>query len=476
MEVNPPKSKKQKDTVPRRSRTITFANNVLPDPDEAFDSAIVEKRQSRESKKQSILEEIKRKAPGEGSGGAPESLDHSNSSESANDDKTKSEKQTRTKPQLQSPNVTTTLAEDFTRYLNDPNEVQISELVNEPLYTEATTLTVNPVLKMQEHPAENVTTTPPANPPTRTKKKRTKTLLRKAIEKKNDWKKAVMQRLTNLEQGNHAEAIEELVQVNVINKVNNQLLKFLPKAFSNYVKPRLERTVLDRSRSFLAHDKHLELDNTLINSMDVDESAAKDREGEKNRKRRRKDAGGSSSKKSKAQDEYSHYERGDDAIEPRHEEEIEHEVQSELVDAEEEPKENELINGYVVIFGKCVKKFHNKDKITKEDLKGQAFELLKGIFKNSVELEYNMEQCYLALTDKIDLTNPKGDRFHYDVSKLLPLVGPPGRKKILISYFFNHDLEYLKYGNEEKRYALSVTKIKAARYENEGIEEMITYQ
>ncbi|GJV92964.1 putative reverse transcriptase domain-containing protein [Tanacetum coccineum] len=51
-------------------------------------------------------------------------------------------------------------------------------------------------------------------------------------------------------------------------------------------------------------------------------------------------------------------------------------------------------------------------------------------------------------------------RFHHDQRKPLLLVRPPGRKKIPISYFFNHDLDYLKFGTEEKTYALSVTKIK----------------
>ncbi|GKG03165.1 hypothetical protein Tco_0310801, partial [Tanacetum coccineum] len=60
-----------------------------------------------------------------------------------------------------------------------------------------------------------------------------------------------------------------------------------------------------------------------------------------------------------------------------------------------------------------------------------------------------MEQCHLALTDKIDWANPEGNRFNLDLRKPLPLVGPLGQKKIPISYFFNHDLEYLKYGNEE---------------------------
>ncbi|GJZ69400.1 hypothetical protein Tco_0632950 [Tanacetum coccineum] len=36
-------------------------------------------------------------------------------------------------------------------------------------------------------------------------------------------------------------------------------------------------------------------------------------------------------------------------------------------------------------------------------------------------------------------------------------------------------LEYLRHGNEEKKYAFSVTKIKAARYEQEGIKEWIPH-
>ncbi|GJU81020.1 hypothetical protein Tco_1283385 [Tanacetum coccineum] len=120
---------------------------------------------------------------------------------------------------------------------------------------------------------------------------------------------------------------------------------------------------------------------------------------------------------------------------------------NELVDAEEEPKENELQN--------C--------------------SLLKGRFKNSVELQYNLEQCRFALLDKIDWANLEGYRFHDDLSQPLPLVGPLGIKTIPISYCYNHDLEYLMHKNEEKKFALSASKIKATRYEDEGIEEMILY-
>ncbi|GJX58660.1 hypothetical protein Tco_0290050 [Tanacetum coccineum] len=38
-----------------------------------------------------------------------------------------------------------------------------------------------------------------------------------------------------------------------------------------------------------------------------------------------------------------------------------------------------------------------------------------------------MEECHLLLTDKIDLTNPEGNRVMPDVSKPLPLGGPSGQ-------------------------------------------------
>nr|GEY40479.1 hypothetical protein [Tanacetum cinerariifolium] len=42
--------------------------------------------------------------------------------------------------------------------------------------------------------------------------------------------------------------------------------------------------------------------------------------------------------------------------------------------------------------------------------------------KSYVKLEYNMEECYKALNDKLDWNNPEGDRYPFDLSKPLPLV------------------------------------------------------
>nr|GEY39894.1 hypothetical protein [Tanacetum cinerariifolium] len=380
--VIPPKPKKQKDAVPRRSRTITFVDNVLPDLHEAFD---------KESKKESILEEIKRNALGEGSGAAPESPDHNDSSNSSNDDKIESERDT--------------------YHDENDNDFEHGD-ENDKSYN------VKKVLSLRTMSL-------------------TKILMMLMISDK----------IWCLESGNsggsvmihggewwwHERTVLDVMKKNLINLLKSSSTP--TDTLSEYELKHKLYDMMHKSQSFLAHDKHLDLYNTLMNSMAVDESAAKgnlDRtpsqhkrshdgqdplkycEGEKSIKSRRKFVGGYSSKKSKAHDESSHYER----------------VQSwfnELVDVKEEPEENELINGSVVLF------------------------------------------------DKIDWSNVKGNKFHHDLSKPLSLVGPPSRKKIPVTYFFNHDLEYLKYKTKEKTYALLVIKIKDARYEDEGIEEMIPY-
>ncbi|GKA26397.1 hypothetical protein Tco_0712506 [Tanacetum coccineum] len=84
-----------------------------------------------------------------------------------------------------------------------------------------------------------------------------------------------------------------------------------------------------------------------------------------------------------------------------------------------------------------------------------------------------MEECHMLLSDKIDLMNPKGHRVVPDVSKPLPLGGPPGQVTIQPQFFFNKDLEYLVSGNKERRSALSIYKLKATNYLDFGLEELI---
>ncbi|GJS84826.1 hypothetical protein Tco_0751367 [Tanacetum coccineum] len=316
LEMNAPKKKKA--GVPRRSRTITILKlkaqkHVSPNAQLLLNF----KRGAKESKGQRILEEF-RKTLGEGSGAAPNSLNHSDSSdnsiwESIDDDKTESDKDFDHKDDNDDSNKDSDhgdgndysdinfdakedqtagfgILEDYNKFLNEPHEVEMSDLLNEPMYTETQTLTIVPLLE---------------------------TGVGILI--------------------NHTEVIKDSIKDNMPN--------FVPQAVSGYVHPRLERTDLDvikknpvnlfqssftpsvdtteyelkhqlyekmfETNAYLTHNKH----RTLYVAFNKNQC-----KGEKNIKRR-KGVGGSSSKKEKAPDDTSNYERFEDADEPRQEQE-----------------------------------------------------------------------------------------------------------------------------------------------------------
>ncbi|GJS26724.1 hypothetical protein Tco_0487344 [Tanacetum coccineum] len=199
---------------------------------------------------------------------------------------------------------------------------------------------------------DQVMDSPPAattkiTPPTKLKKKRAKKLLRKAIQRKNDSKKAIMKKLEE-----HEQMLNALAQINhfkaIKDSVKANMPKFVLKEVFDYFQPRLERNVLDvikknliiETVACLTHDKHHSLYDALQESMQVNELQARyesakpsrkkrshndhdppeNCEGEKNMKRR-KGVCGSSSKKEKALVDTSNSERFKDANEPRQEQE-----------------------------------------------------------------------------------------------------------------------------------------------------------
>ncbi|GJR07551.1 hypothetical protein Tco_0790203 [Tanacetum coccineum] len=141
----------------------------------------------------------------------------------------------------------------------------------------------------------------------------------------------------------------------------------------------------------------------------------------------------------------------------------------------QDPEENKLLQKTrdMGSFIKWYCKRIRKSKLTKGDLEGPAFKLVKLFHKNNISLQFQMEECHLLLIDKIDLTNLEGNRVVPDVSKPLPLVGPPGQVTIQTQYLFNKDLEYLVSGDKEKRNALSISKLKAAYYIDFRLEELV---
>ncbi|GJT75566.1 hypothetical protein Tco_1042291 [Tanacetum coccineum] len=75
-----------------------------------------------------------------------------------------------------------------------------------------------------------------------------------------------------------------------------------------------------------------------------------------------------------------------------------------------------------------------------------------------------IKECHKMLTAHVDWTNPEGDQVKIDVNQPLPLGGPPGHVTIQPQFFFNKDLEYLRYDSKGSNPALSISKMKAASY------------
>nr|GFC75074.1 hypothetical protein [Tanacetum cinerariifolium] len=82
-----------------------------------------------------------------------------------------------------------------------------------------------------------------------------------------------------------------------------------------------------------------------------------------------------------------------------------------------------------------------------------------------------MEECHKLLTDSVD-----DSIIRHNVSKPLPLDGPPGQVTIQSDFFFNKYLEYLRYGSKGSRHALSISKMKAVYYPDVGLEQMVPDQ
>nr|GEV73023.1 hypothetical protein [Tanacetum cinerariifolium] len=110
----------------------------------------------------------------------------------------------------------------------------------------------------------------------------------------------------------------------------------------------------------------------------------------------------------------------------------------------------------------------NTSGLKPQDLEGPAYEIVKVFHLNVIHLQYQMEECHKLLTDSVDDPIRR-----HNVSKPLPLGGPPGQVTIQSNFFFNKDLEYLRYGSKGRRPALSISKMKVAYYPDAGLEQMV---
>ncbi|GJZ49510.1 hypothetical protein Tco_0603700 [Tanacetum coccineum] len=131
---------------------------------------------------------------------------------------------------------------------------------------------------------------------------------------------------------------------------------------------------------------------------------------------------------------------------------VENNWASALASSYEPPAENSLLakTGDMTTFLNWYCHQINKSKLTQADLERQAHEVVK-----------------------VDWANPEGDQVRINVNRPLPLGGPPGHVSIQIEFFFNKDLEYLRFGNKGSMLVLSISKMKAARYPDFDLELLV---
>ncbi|GJW69094.1 hypothetical protein Tco_0123518 [Tanacetum coccineum] len=100
------------------------------------------------------------------------------------------------------------------------------------------------------------------------------------------------------------------------------------------------------------------------------------------------------------------------------------------------------------------------ENLTQEVLLGPAFRFFKGTCFNYAELEYDFEECYKALSEKLDWKNPEGGDYPFDLSKPLPLITHGQRQIVPFEFFINNDLKYVQEGVLTMTYTTSTIKTK----------------
>ncbi|GJV30520.1 hypothetical protein Tco_1386968 [Tanacetum coccineum] len=108
------------------------------------------------------------------------------------------------------------------------------------------------------------------------------------------------------------------------------------------------------------------------------------------------------------------------------------------------------------------------DKESKSKVKDQLHQFLPKI-RHAVPQDqegnprYDFEECYKALSEKLDWENPKGGDYPFDLSKPIPLITRGKRQRVQFEYFINNDLKYLQGGVSTMTYTTSTAKTNAAK-------------
>ncbi|GJY89059.1 hypothetical protein Tco_0503687 [Tanacetum coccineum] len=256
--------------------------------------------------------------------------------------------------------------------------------------------------------------------------------------------------------------VQEIKEVDHNATLLDSLRAEIPLAINAYLGYNLGDALqkIYKIHSYLSHDKHQALFDALLNSMSLDDAIAhgqvdpkkvlrkRDRDnkdpsagpnqGKKTKRSRTKES--DPSKKSSTSKESSKgkspaktsksrksitveelvLEMASDDIEQTVDD-VANDANQPPIDQPEQPWFNKMVSAAkdsltfdelmatLIDFSKYAMNRLKIDNLTQAHLVGPVYELLKGTCKSSIELEYNMEECFKALTNKLDWNNPEED-------------------------------------------------------------------
>nr|GEW09310.1 integrase, catalytic region, zinc finger, CCHC-type, peptidase aspartic, catalytic [Tanacetum cinerariifolium] len=271
-----------------------------------------------------------------------------------------------------------------------------------PLLVHATTLLPYPSVSTIP-PVLHQTTTPILTPPITTKSL------------------SVTMILDPLHQVDYKEMIEESVQANIINEVKNKLPKFLPNVVSNFATLVIQsavKNVLDNIPLLKVLRKK--------DRNEEDPSTGPNKGKKTNRSRTKESKSSNKSSISKESSKGKYPVKTSKSSKFVTAEELVKEQVFEMASDDMEQTVNDAVN----------------DVDQPHDNSTQAND--KAPKKDCIELEYNMEEYFKALIDKLDWNNLEEDHCPFDLTKPLPLKGRPSRLTVVVECFFNNDLGFLK--------------------------------
>ncbi|GJU49807.1 hypothetical protein Tco_1219362 [Tanacetum coccineum] len=292
----------------------------------------------------------------------------------------------------------------------------------------------------------------------------------------------VLKEEVKCEREKYMEFIEKSVKANVIDQVKIQLPQILPKEVSDFATPVIQSTVIESLENVILAKSSSQPQSTYEAASSLTEFELKkillDKISSKSTKSQPKSSGKSGQAEESVFEvtntEMPHNQGsdlGNTGKQPNVEVALKHDwfkkperpptpdpdwnvVKSvdfrppqtwisKIAQAEKPPLSFDELMSTPIDFSAYVMNHLKIDNLTQDHLVGPAFNLLKGTSKSRVELEYNIEECYKAVTDRLDWNNPEGKEYPFDLR------------------------------SSSKKYTTSTTKTKAAKYDIPCIEDMV---